>query len=173
MKKILKSIFHIVIVFILIFISLYIFKSKKRIFEDIIILGFLNISKDKEVFYLTDSVEIDIFSTIESKYKNKIAPGSSGEFTIKFKKNLSSNYKIEIEEKSLKPKNLIFSFKNQKYSSLKEIEEIINKEFIFNDEISIKWKWEYYIDEIHNIQDTIDAQKISKYIFEIKAIVNN
>lgn len=172
MKKSIKYIL-ILIILVIIFIILNFYKSKKNIFEDIMILGLWS-SNDIKNEYEIDSqnaVNIDIFSTINNKYNKKIAPGSKGSFVVKFKRPINSNYKISITEKTPKPKNLVFSIESQKYLSLEEMENVINEKFINTEKITINWEWKYYIDESHDIQDTKNGEEAQKYLFEIEAIV--
>ena len=168
-----KKIFILIlIVLILIFIILNFYKSNKNIFDDIIIFSLWENNKVKKEYEISlqDKVEIDIFATINSIYK-KIAPGSKGSFFIKFKKPKNSKFKIKITEKSSKPQNLVFMLDNKKYYSIKQMEDEINQKFIENEIITVNWEWIYYIDEIHDIQDTEDGKNAYKYIFAIEALV--
>ena len=163
----------ILIILVIIFTILNFYKSKKNIFDDIMIFGLWSRNSIKNEYEINsqNTIEIDVFSTINNRYNKKIAPGSKGSFTIKFKRPVNSNYKINVTEKTSKPQNLVFSIENQKYSSLKEMEDIINKKFINTDRITINWEWKYNIDEIHDIQDTKDGERVQKYLFEIESIV--
>ena len=174
MKNIIKYIL-ILIVFAIIFIILNFYKSNKNIFEDIMILGLWDNRVAKNEYEITsqDTVEIDIFSTINHKRYKKIAPGSKGSFVIKFKRPLDSIYEIKINEKTSKPQNLVFILENKKYESLKEMENIINEKFSDNQKITINWEWEYYINQTQDEQDTKDGENAKNYIFEIKAIVED
>ena len=51
------------------------------------------------------------------------------------------------------------------------MEDIINEKFIDSDKITINWEWKYYISDIQDIQDTQDGERAQKYLFEIKAII--
>ena len=133
MKNAIKYIL-ILIILILIFIILNFYKSKKDIFDDIMIFELWGGNSIKKEY------EINSQNTIET-------------------------------EKTSKPQNLVFSIENRKYLSLKEMEDVINKKFINTDRITINWEWKYYIDEIHDIQDTKDGERVQKYLFEIEAIV--
>lgn len=163
----------ILIILVIIFIILNFCKLKKDIFDDIMILGLWSGDGIKNEYEINsqDSVHIDVFSTINTRYNKKIAPGSKGSFIIKFKRPENSNYKINVTEKTSKPQNLVFSIENQKYLSLEEVEKAINEKFINTEKITINWEWKYYIDEIHDIQDTKDGKENQKYIFEIEAII--
>lgn len=172
MRNIIKYIL-ILIILVIIFVILKFCKSNKNIFDDIIIFGLWDEIGAKNEYEIVpqDTTEIDVFSTINNTLYKKIAPGSSGSFTIKFKKPAKSHYKIVINEKTAKPENLVFILDNQRYKSLKEIENIINEKFFDTSKIKINWEWEYYINGIQDIQDTSDGEKAQKYIFEINAII--
>lgn len=171
MKKIIKYI--LILIILAIFIILNFYKSNKKIFEDIMIFGLWedNGAKNEYEITLDKTVKIDVFTTINNKMYKKIAPGSKGSFIIKFQKPIDSSYKIKINEKTSKPKNLLFIFEGKKYSSMKQMEDIINEKFIDTDKITINWEWKYYTDEINDIQDTRDGKNAQKYFFEIESIV--
>lgn len=173
MKNAIKYILILIIFVLILFIILNFYKSKKNIFDDITILGLWDNKITKNEYELTsqNSIEIDVFSTINNRYNRKIAPGSKGNFVIRFKRPMNSNYKINISEKTAKPRNLVFTIGNQKYISIKEMEQVINEKFINEEKLTINWEWKYYIDEMHDVQDTEDGEKIKKYIFELEAIV--
>lgn len=174
LKKIIKNIL-ILIILIIIFIILNFYRSKKSIFNDIMILGLWNDIRAKNEYQLTSqkAIEIDVFTTVNTRRYKKIAPGSSGSFAIKFKKTINSKYIIKINEKTSKPANLIFILDGQKHSSIKEMEDIINEKFLKSEKITINWKWEYYINEVQDIQDTKDGLEVKKYMFEIEAIIED
>lgn len=163
----------ILIILVIIFIILNFYKSKKNIFEDIMIFGLWggNGIKNEYEINTQEPTHIDVFSTINNRYNKKIAPGSKGSFTIKFKRPADWNYKIIITERTSKPQNLVFSIGNQSFLSLEEMEEVINEKFMNTEKITISWEWKYYIDEIHDIQDTKEGEEAQKYLFEIEAIV--
>lgn len=172
MKNVIKYIL-ILIILVIIFIILNFYKSNKIIFEDIMVLGLWDdISEKKEYeISLHENIEIDVFTTINNKFNKKIAPGSKGSFVIKFKRPVDTNYSIEIKEKTSKPQNLVFILDNREYNSMTEMEDIINEKFMNVDEIIINWEWKYYINKIQDIQDTKDGENAQKYLFEIKAII--
>lgn len=174
MKNIVKY-FLILIILVIIFIILNFYKINKIIFNDITILGFWEDSGAKNEYELIsqNTVEIDIFATINKKMYKKIAPGSSGSFIIKFKRPLNSNYTINIIEKTSKPENLVFSIENKTYTTLEEMENVINKKFMSTEKVTINWEWKYYIDEAHDAQDTKDGQIAQKYLFDINVIVED
>ena len=51
------------------------------------------------------------------------------------------------------------------------MEDIINEKFLNTEKITINWEWKYYIDNIHDIQDTKDGENAKTYIFEIETFV--
>ena len=155
----------ILIIFIIIFLNLNFYKSDIRVFDDIMIFSLWDNQKSK------NEVEIDVFSTIDDKLYKKIAPGAKGGFVIQFKRDMNLKYKIKMTEKTEKPHNLFFTIENTKYASLDEMEDAINENFKSTERISIYWEWEYYIDDIHDIQDTKDGKNIERYIFKIEAII--
>ena len=169
MKKIIKLVFILGIIFII----LSFVKSRKNFIDDITILSFWKDIEAKSEYEISaqDRVEINIFTTLKSKKYKKIAPGSKGSFIIKFNRQPKANFEIKIKEKTSKPQNLVFYIEKQKFSSLEEMEETLNQNFINKEKITIDWEWEYYINEINDIQDTKDGENIEKYIFEIEAIV--
>lgn len=171
MKNIIKYIL-ILIILSIIFIILNFYNSNKNILEDILVFGLWDNRGKKNEYEINsqNSVEIDVFTTINSNKYKKIAPGSYGSFSIKFKRPENSSYKVKIDEKTSKPQNLIFLLENKKYSSLEEMEDVINQKFINSEKIVVNWEWKYYIDDIKDIQDTKDGERAEKYIFEIKAI---
>jgi len=167
-----KKYILILIILVIIFIVLNYYKSNKNIFDDIMIFSLWNNIGSKNEYELTtqDTVKIDVFTTINNLSK-KIAPGSKGNFIIKFKRPTNLNYIIKINEKTAKPQNLVFWFENNKYLSLKEMQDIINEKFINTDKIAINWEWKYHVDDVHDIQDTKDGEIAQKYIFEIETII--
>ena len=172
MKNILRNIL-ILIILVIIFIILNFYKSKKNIFDDITILGLWDDVGFENEYELTseNKVEIDVFTTTNKKMYKKIAPGSKGCIVINFKRPRNSNYTINVIEKSSKPQNLVFYIENKKYTTLEEMQYIINQKFKNTEKITINWEWKYYIDEKHDMQDTKDGQNIDRYLFEINAIV--
>lgn len=174
MKNSLKNIL-ILVILVIIFIILNFYKSKKNIFDDITILALWDNSGTKNEYQIIsqNTVEIDVFTSINNKMYKKIAPGSKGCFAIKFKRPLNSNYIININEKTAKPKNLFFTIENKTYSTLEEMEDVINEKFKNTEEITINWEWKYYIDENHDVEDTRDGENAQRYIFEINAIVED
>ena len=172
MRNIIKYIL-ILTILVIIFIILNFYKSNKFIFEDIMIFGLWSDNGVKNQYEINSQseIQIDVFQTINNKFNKKIAPGSKGNFRIKFKRSIDTKYSIKINEKTVKPRNLIFTLENKQYNSIEDMEEIINEKFMNADEITINWEWKYYINEIEDISDTRDGEIAQKYIFEIIAVV--
>lgn len=82
------------------------------------------------------------------------------------------NYQIKFESKNEKPKNLKFKMdgKDRKYQTLEEMEEELKGEVKENKNIKIYWEWEYETNEMQNLQDTKDGEKIRQYNFMIYTI---
>ncbi len=195
MKKITK---YILIILILIFI-IFTFFSLKRInlIDDFILFKLfsdsnvslekiqkekLNLNNSKEypiyefnVSYKKTKLEgINLLDTIDNKtlVKEKVAPGTKGNFTIRIKSNEDINYEILFNSLNEKPKNLIFKYKNIKYQKLEDLQKdligkIKKKETI---DINISWEWEYKISSKEDIQDTKDGEKLKNYNFTIETI---
>ena len=195
MKKITK---YILIILILIFI-IFTFFSLKRInlIDDFILFKLfsdsnvslekiqkekLNLNNSKEypiyefnVSYKKTKLEgINLLDTIDNKtlVKEKVAPGTKGNFTIRIKSNEDINYEILFNSLNEKPKNLIFKYKNIKYQKLEDLQKdligkIAKKETI---DINISWEWEYKISSKEDIQDTKDGEKLKNYNFTIETI---
>jgi len=70
------------------------------------------------------SLIIIIFATINNTYK-KIAPGTKGNFVIKFRRPANSKYKIKINERISKPDNLYFINDIQDTKDAKNLEKYI------------------------------------------------
>lgn len=115
-------------------------------------------------------IEINIFETYNNNFK-KILPGSKGNFIVKIKNPLNLNYKINLKEKTKKPKNLVFIIENKVYNTLEEIESVINQQFFNKEEIVINWEWKYYINDEMDIIDTKDGESAQKYVFELMAAI--
>ena len=82
------------------------------------------------------------------------------------------NYQVKFESKNEKPENLYFQIdgKDRKYSKLEDMEVELKGEMKENKRIMIHWKWEYEKNEIQDLQDTKDGEKIKQYYFSIYAI---
>lgn len=60
--------------------------------------------------------------------------------------------------------------KDRKYQTLEEMEEELKGEVKENKNIKIYWEWEYETNEMQNLQDTKDGEKIRQYNFMIYTI---
>lgn len=172
-----KKIKILIIILILIIIIFKFYKSKKDILNDIIIFSLWNdIGKDKEYVInpqKDENIQINIFQTIENGIYKKIAPGSYGKFTIRLIKTKEASCEIILREITKKPQNLIFKINNQTYNSFEEMKEKISKEIIEKNEVTINWNWKYDTNQEEDMEDTNDGEKAQKYLFEIKAIIED
>ena len=195
MKKVTK---YILIILILVFIIFTFFSLKRTdLIDDFIIFKLfsdsnvnlekikkekLNLNNSKEypiyefnVSYKKTKLEgINLLDTIDNKtlVKEKVAPGTKGNFTIRIKSNEDINYEILFNSLNEKPKNLIFEYKDIKYQKLEDLQKdligkIAKKETI---DINISWEWEYKISSKEDIQDTKDGEKLKNYNFTIETI---
>lgn len=171
-KKIIKYIL-ILSVLIIVFIILNFYKFDNKFFQEIITLGLWTDNSSQNEYEISSQTvtEIDVFTTIYNKNLKKIAPGSKGNFSINFKRPKEESYNLKIKEKTSKLQNLYFILDNIKYSSIKNMEDIIEEKFMNSEKITINWEWEYYVSVIHDIQDTIDGKIGENYIFEIEVII--
>ena len=169
----------IVLILILILIILQIYKYKENNSDDIMIFGLWNDIGDKNEYVINPqnhtTVQIDVFKTINNATKvyKKIATGSFGSFVIKLTRPIQSNYEIEIKDVTTKPKNLVFIIDGKKYYFAKEMEEKINEKFASANKIKINWEWKYESSQEEDIEDTKDGENAQRYIFEIKAVIEN
>ena len=178
-----KKRYVILIILILIIILIFNRKENKNILKDVLIFDlWSDIGKQNEYTINPEKgTKIDIFQTVEYEEKTnrevsykihkKIAPGSHGKFTIKLSKQVKTNFKINLSETETKPQNLIFIIGEQKYNSIKQMEEKITQELQENGKIIINWEWLYYNNQQKDIQDTEDGENLEKYYFEIQAII--
>lgn len=178
-----KKRYVISIILILIIILIFNRTENKNILKDVLIFNLWSDIGEQNEYIINPEKEtkIDIFQTIkyeketnrEVSYKvhKKVAPGSYGNFTIKLSKPVKSNLKINLSEIGTKPQNLIFIIGEQKYNSIKQMEEKITQELQEEGKIIIKWEWQYYNNIQNDIQDTKDGENLEKYYFEIQAII--
>lgn len=117
---------------------------------------------------------VNLLDTVDNEtlIREKIAPGTKGEFKIRINSNEEMYYEVYFNSLNEKPKNLIFKYKNKKYQTLDELERVLvgkigKKETI---DIEIFWEWEYMINTKEDIQDTKDGEKLVKYNFTIETI---
>ena len=117
----------------------------------------------------------------ETLLDNKIAPGTQGEFNIEIDATGSEvglQYNVEFEEKTQKPRNLIFIYNKSTYANLQDLEVALKGIINAKDEtkkisIPIQWKWEYEtgndekIRETEDREDTEDGKISQNYNFDI------
>ena len=117
----------------------------------------------------------------ETLLDNKIAPGTQGEFNIEIDATGSEvglQYNVEFEEKTQKPRNLIFIYNKSTYANLQDLEVALEGVIDANDEtkkisIPIQWKWEYEtgndegLRETEDREDTEDGKMLQNYNFDI------
>lgn len=111
----------------------------------------------------------------------KIAPGTSGEFSITLDatgSDVSVDYTLEFSSEINKPANIIFTYNGKEYKSLTEIGRIKGNIAIGNEmtkTIPIKWTWAYQTgstDEAKNendIKDTNNGTSLLDYSFNMIA----
>ena len=111
----------------------------------------------------------------------KIAPGTSGEFSITLDATGSEvgvDYTLSFVDEINKPENIIFTYKGKEYKSLNEIGSIKGNIGTKNDRtatILIKWTWLYQtgstdIEKAENdIKDTKAGTSLLDYSFNIIA----
>ena len=162
------------------FIFLKIFRKKNNKQDNI-----YNIPNQQSYIFNVDLKNIDIKSVnlIETVDKNtcineKIAPGTSGNFSICLQSNKNSKYKINFQSVNEKPQNLYFkALKNKKEIAEAETLEKLSEKLEGNInkkekiKIDIQWYWNFENGkESTDIQDTQDAKKIRKYQFDVYAL---
>ncbi len=126
---------------------------------------------------------ISLKSTVNNStlVNNKIAPGTQGDFQIKIDATgaeVGINYNIKFDNESQKPTNLKFTYNNQIYNSISELQEVLNGTINADEQEKIKaliigWCWEYETgnteQEIlaNDIIDTQEAKQITDYSFDV------
>lgn len=111
----------------------------------------------------------------------KIAPGTSGEFSITLDatgSDVSVDYTLEFPSEMNKPANIIFTYDGKNYQSLTEIGRIKGNIAIGNEmtkTIPIKWTWAYQTGSTNeaknenDIKDTNDGTSLFDYSFDVVA----
>lgn len=183
MKRKNKIILFILCIAIIIF-GMFFLRNKTYVQDDIIFFELLGKGKNKkiqsqETIYLKVDYKnlnfknVNLLDTTNNYYK-KIAPGTSGEFSIVLNSNSNLDYQIKFQSKTSKPENLEFSIKgfNKTYKDLEEIENNLKGQIAKNQEkkITICWKWKYETDKNQDIQDTEDGINLKNYNFTIYTI---
>lgn len=198
-KNYIRNVF--ILSFIILFIIIVFHKNKFNSFEDILFLKLLG--KDNKIhqeefkynynkkentafefnvnYKKTNFKSVDLLETANktTKVQEKIAPGTSGNFSIILKTNKDSNYKIEFESYNKKPKNLKFKafcdgkVISEEKNTLEELETDLEGVLQKHQKkiIIINWYWDYENNQFENtdIEDTEDSKKIKQYKFGICA----
>ncbi len=166
-----------ILVLIIFIVCLFFIKSlkKSQTFDDFL---FLKLGSNGY------SPKTDL-SLIETADKNtlineKIAPGTSGEFSVCLNAKQNIDYELIFNSINEKPVNLKFTtIKEDKMieaSSLEELSRYLSGKISENEQIEVKIKWYWDFENIENesntdFQDTVDAQRISQYQFKMYAVV--
>lgn len=117
----------------------------------------------------------------ETLVNQKIAPGTSGSFNIIVDgtdSDVGINYNVKFTNESTKPTNLKFTYDNQEYNSIAELESSLSGTIHADEEdktrtLTIYWQWAYETgnneSEIANNDkiDTQNAQDIATYTFNV------
>lgn len=127
--------------------------------------------------------KISLMSSKEniSTLDRKIAPGTSGSFTISIDATLAEvdiKYHIKSIDETNSPQNLKFIFEEKEYDSFKSMEEDLTGTITSSEEdktrtFEIKWEWKYETgttkEEImqNDLKDTEDMRNIRNYDFTI------
>ena len=197
MKK--TNIIIILIFFIIILLFFYNIQKMKidNLQEDLIFFKFFNNQENKEnqknreminrneieykfeVSYKNIKFQkVNFSETINQKtlVREKIAPGTNGNFSIILYSNEILKYKIIFESKNKKPQNLKFSMEGseKEYNSLEELSKMFTGVIAPREEkiININWKWQYSTNYISDLIDTKDGENINKYEFYIYVVGN-
>lgn len=111
----------------------------------------------------------------------KIAPGTSGEFSITLDatgSDVAIDYTVEFVNEVNKPTNILFTYDGNKYKTLNEIGAIKGNIGVTNEKtklVTIKWEWPYQkgstdVAKIENDNiDTKDGTSLLDYSFDIIA----
>lgn len=126
---------------------------------------------------------VNLLSTYnnETLVNNKVAPGTSGSFNIVVDATGSEvgiDYTIQFLNESEKPQNLVFTYDNQQYTTIQDLEKDLSGTINVNDEnkartITIDWEWQYETgvneNEINQNDkiDTDNAKQLENYTFDI------
>lgn len=126
---------------------------------------------------------VNLLSTYhnETLVNNKVAPGTSGSFNIVVDATGSEvgiDYTIQFLNESEKPQNLVFTYDNQEYTTIQDLEKDLSGTINANDKnkertITIDWEWQYETganeNEINQNDkiDTDNAKQLDNYTFDI------
>lgn len=117
----------------------------------------IKVRRNKEVAKTLELLETADQMTL---VKEKIAPGTKGNFEIVLTSNDILNYRIYIKDKNERPKNFVFEIQEEQG----KLEKGETKK------VKITWQWPYEINEQENNQDTKDGMQLKIYNFEICVI---
>ena len=131
----------------------------------------------------TETKTINLASTVkkDTLVNGKIAPGTSGEFSIKLDatgSDVAVDYILAFVNEKDKPSNLVFNYEGRKLKSLSELGDVKGTIGIGGDRtatIKIGWTWAYQTganaeEKIANdVIDTRDGTSPLDYTFEIIA----
>lgn len=194
----------IIIVIIIIFLTLIYFISSAKAFniqDDFIFFKLFgqsqtkdsnfssvqsleNVQEEKNIYIFKVSYKktilksVNLVKTIDKKtlIKEKIAPGTEGNFKIIITSNENLEYQVIFKSQNEKPENLVFYIngENKEFKSLEDLQENLKGEIKAKEEkiIDINWKWKYESSRNGDKQDTEDGIKITKYNFDIYTIGN-
>ena len=128
---------------------------------------------------------IDLASTIDNETlaDNKIAPGTSGKFTITVDgtgSDVGIQYDLLIKNETTKPHNLFFTYEGQRYENLSDITNCTSGTINSKDTqklrtIEIQWEWPYEIGDSeqdiaqNDRQDMLDIEKFQNYKFALNS----
>ena len=126
---------------------------------------------------------VNLLSTYhnETLVNNKVAQGTSGSFNIVVDATGSEvgiDYTIQFLNESEKPQNLVFTYDNQEYTTIQDLEKDLSGTINANDKnkertITIDWEWQYETganeNEINQNDkiDTDNAKQLDNYTFDI------
>lgn len=127
---------------------------------------------------------IQLINTVkkDTLVDGKIAPGTSGEFSIILDaegSDVGVDYIVRFTNEKNKPTNIIFKYNNETYKSLNEIGDItgvIRTNENRLKEIKVEWEWPYrsgsteQMKQMNDGIDTKEATTLSDYTFDLMAI---
>lgn len=165
-----------ILVLIIFIVGLFFIKGlrKGQTFDDFL---FLKLGSNG----YTQKTNLNLIETVDKNtlINEKIAPGTSGEFSVCLYAKQNIDYELIFKSINEKPVNLKFiTIKEDKVietTSLEELSRYLSGKILENEQIEVKIKWYWNFGDIGNesntdVQDTKDAQKISQYQFKIYAV---
>ena len=175
MKKIIVFlVFLIIIIILIVCSSIY---NNSNSLDNFVIFNLYENSNSKIKFNvgkdLNQIKSINLLYTMvgDGLLNKKVAPGVKGEFEIEVLSSRNVQYQILLKSKNKRPKNLLFKITNKtnKYCSLEELQKYLKGEAKSKKKVKFKieWAWEYETNSINDFQDTIDGERIDKYIFDV------